>query len=64
VLLDGVATLFTDSYEVAVPVLQRAHRPFDAARVRGRAAALEMAGHVSSIHLWDDAQWELLAERT
>jgi hypothetical protein len=50
VLLDGVATLFTGGYEVAVPVLQRAHR-FDAAHVRERAAALETVGHVSSIHL-------------
>ena len=28
--LDGLATLFTDSYEAAVPILRRAHSGFDA----------------------------------
>jgi DNA-binding CsgD family transcriptional regulator len=63
VLLDGLATLFTESYEAAVPVLRRADRAFDAA---GMSAAEQLRwkwlATVSSVHLWDDTRWELLAE--
>jgi DNA-binding CsgD family transcriptional regulator len=64
VLLDGLTTLFSESYEAAVPVLRQAHRAFDGA---GMSAAEQLRwkwlATVSSIHLWDDTRWELLAER-
>ena len=44
-LLDGLATLFSEGYEAAVPILRRAHSAFDAAGMSAdRAAALEVAG--------------------
>jgi DNA-binding CsgD family transcriptional regulator len=64
VLLDGLATLFSESYEAAVPVLRQADRAFDGA---GMSAAEQLRwkwlATVSSIHLWDDTRWELIAER-
>ncbi len=64
VLLDGLATLFSESYEAAVPVLRRADRAFDAA---GMSAAEQLRwkwlATLSSLHLWDDTRWELVAER-
>jgi DNA-binding CsgD family transcriptional regulator len=64
VLLDGLATLFSESYETAVPVLRQADRAFDAA---GMSAPEQLRwkwlATVSSLHLWDDTRWELLAER-
>jgi DNA-binding CsgD family transcriptional regulator len=64
VLLDGLATLFSESYEAAVPVLRQAERAFDGA---GMSAAEQLRwkwlATVSAIHLWDDTRWELIAER-
>ena len=64
VLLDGLATLFSEGYEAAVPVLRRADRAFDAA---GMSAAEQLRwkwlATLSSLHLWDDTRWELVAER-
>jgi DNA-binding CsgD family transcriptional regulator len=64
VLLDGLATLFSEGYEAAVPVLREAERAFDAA---GMSVAEQLRwkwlATVSSIHLWDDTRWELIAER-
>jgi RNA polymerase sigma factor (sigma-70 family) len=63
VLLDGLTTLFTEGYEAAVPVLRRAHSAFDAARMSAaERLRWKWLATVSSIHLWDDARWELLAE--
>ena len=63
VLLDGLTTLFSESYEAAVPVLRQAHTAFDAA---GMSAAEQLRwkwlATVSSVHLWDDARWELVAD--
>ena len=43
-LLDGLATFFSESYEAAVPILRRAHDAFDVSdAARERAAALEVA---------------------
>jgi DNA-binding CsgD family transcriptional regulator len=62
VLLDGLATLFSEGYEAAVPVLRQADRAFDAA---GMSAAEQLRwkwlATVSSLHLWDDTRWELIA---
>ena len=43
-LLDALATLFSDSYESAVPILRRAQAAFGTRRVRDRTAALAVAG--------------------
>jgi DNA-binding CsgD family transcriptional regulator len=63
VLLDGLATLFNESYAAAVPLLREADRAFDAA---GMPAAEQLRwkwlATVSSVHLWDDTRWELLSE--
>ncbi len=63
VLLDGLATLFNESYEAAVPVLRQAHSAFDAARMSAaEQLRWKWLATVSSIHLWDDTRWELIAE--
>ena len=62
-LLEGLATLFSESYEAAVPVLRQAHRAFDAARMpAAERLRWKWLATVSSIHLWDDTRWELIAE--
>ena len=62
-LLDGLATLFSDSYEAAVPVLRQALRAF----ARDMPATEELrwgwAATVVSVHLWDDERWDTLSER-
>ena len=63
VLLDGLTTLFSESYEAAVPVLRQAHRAFDAARMSAaEQLRWKWLATVSSIHLWDDTRWELIAD--
>jgi len=63
VLLDGLATLFSESYEAAAPVLRQAHRAFDAARMpAAERLRWKWLATVSAVHLWDDARWELIAE--
>ena len=63
VLLDGLTTLFIEGYEAAVPILRRAHGAFDAARMSAaERLRWKWLATVTSIHLWDDARWELLAE--
>jgi RNA polymerase sigma factor (sigma-70 family) len=64
VLLDGLATLFSESYEAAVPVLRQAHRALDAADMpAAEQLRWKWLATVSSIHLWDDTRWQLIAER-
>jgi tetratricopeptide (TPR) repeat protein len=64
VLLDGLTTLFSESYEAAVPILRQAHSAFDAA---GMSATEQLRwkwlAAVSSVHLWDDTRWEMISER-
>jgi DNA-binding CsgD family transcriptional regulator len=63
-LLDGLATLFSESYEAAVPILRRAQNAFD---VSGLAVSEQLRwkwlATVSSVHVWDDARWERISER-
>jgi DNA-binding CsgD family transcriptional regulator len=63
-LLDGLATRFTEGYEVAVPILRRAQKAFD---IGGLAVSEQVRwkwlATVSSVHLWDDTGWETLSER-
>jgi RNA polymerase sigma factor (sigma-70 family) len=63
VLLDGLVTLFSESYEASVPVLRRAHAAFDAANMSAaEQLRWKWLATVSSVHLWDDTRWELIAE--
>ncbi len=63
-LLDGLATFFSESYEAAVPILRRAQDAFDAGslplndQLRWKSFAT-----ISSVHLWDDARWAAISER-
>ena len=64
ILLDGLATLFSDGYEVAVPILRRAHNAFD---VSGLPVSEQLRwkwlATASSVHVWDDERWEAISER-
>jgi DNA-binding CsgD family transcriptional regulator len=63
-LLDGLATLFSDGYEAGVPILRQAHVALDAA---GMAPTEQLRwkwlATLTSLHLWDDARWETISER-
>ena len=62
-LLDGLVTLFTESYEAAVPTLRQAQSAFDAARMsEAEQLRWKWLATVSSIHLWDDTRWEQIAD--
>ena len=63
-LLDGLATLFSDGYEAAVPILRRAQSAFDAGGMpMNEQLRWKWLATVSSVHLWDDARWEAISER-
>jgi len=63
-LLDGLATLFSDGYEAAAPTLRQAHAALDAA---GMSAAEQLRwkwlATLTAMHLWDDRRWETISER-
>ena len=61
--LDGLATLFSDSYEAAVPILRRAHRGFDAGDMpASEQVRWKWLATVLSIHLWEDVRWQAISE--
>jgi len=63
-LLDGLATLFSESYEAAAPILRKAHMALDAAGMSPtEQLRWKWLATVTSIHLWDDTRWELISER-
>ena len=63
-MLDGLATLFSDGYEAAVPILRRAQSAFDAGDMpASEQLRWKWLATVSSVHLWDDARWEAISER-
>jgi DNA-binding CsgD family transcriptional regulator len=63
-LLDGLATFFSETYEAAVPILRQAQDAFDVSgmpvneQLRWKRLVI-----ISSLHLWDDARWEAISER-
>ncbi len=63
-LLDGLATFFSDSYEAAVPILRRAENASDVGDMPvSEQLRWKWLAAVSSVHLWDDARWEAISER-
>jgi DNA-binding CsgD family transcriptional regulator len=63
-LLDGLATFFSESYEAAVPILRRAQDAFDASSLPvNEQLRWKRFATISSVHLWDDARWEAISER-
>ena len=63
-LLDGLATFFSESYEAAVPILRQAQDAFDASGLpANEQLRWKWFATVSSVHLWDDASWEAISER-
>ena len=63
-LLDGLATFFSDGYEAAVPILRRALKAFD---ISGLPVSEQLRwkwlATVSSVSMWDDARWEAISDR-
>jgi len=61
--LDGLATLFTDSYEAAVPILRRAHSGFDTGDMHtSEQLRWKWLATVLSVHMWDDVRWQAISE--
>ena len=62
-LLDALTTLFSDSYEAAVPILRRAQAAFNTDESAIEQLRWLWLATIASVQLWDDAQWETLSER-
>jgi DNA-binding CsgD family transcriptional regulator len=63
-LLEGLATIFCESYDAAGPILRRAQNAFD---VSGLPVSEQLRwkwlASVASVHMWDDVRWEAISER-
>jgi DNA-binding CsgD family transcriptional regulator len=63
-LLEGFASLFSESYGAAVPLLRRAQKAFDSS---GPPASEQLRwmwlASISAVLLWDDLLWEATSER-
>jgi DNA-binding CsgD family transcriptional regulator len=62
-LLDALATLLSESYEAAVPILRQAERAFGSDRSATEQMRWMWLATIASVQLWDDAGWEALSER-
>ena len=62
-LLDGLATLFSDGYEAAVPILRQAQSAFATDMPATEELRWGWVATVVSVHLWDDERWDTLSER-
>ena len=62
-LLDALATLFSDTYEAAVPILRRAQAAFSTDKSAIEQLRWKWLATIASVHLWDDVRWETMSER-
>ena len=62
-LLDALATLFSDTYESAVPILRRAQDAFSTDESAVEQLRWLWLATIASVQLWDDTGWETLSER-
>jgi hypothetical protein len=62
-VLDALATLFSESYEAAVPILRQAESAFGTDRSATEQMRWMWLATIASVQLWDDAGWEALSER-
>jgi DNA-binding CsgD family transcriptional regulator len=62
-LLDGLVTRFSQSYEAAVPILRQAQGAFSRDMSATKQLRWLWLATVASVQLWDDAGWEALSER-
>ena len=62
-MLDALATLFSESYEAAVPILRKAERAFGNDRSATEQMRWMWLATIASVQLWDDAGWDALSER-
>ena len=56
-LLDALATLFSDSYEFAVPILRRAQAAFSTDESAIEQLRWLWLATIASVQLWDDTGW-------
>jgi DNA-binding CsgD family transcriptional regulator len=63
VLLDALATLFTEGYQPALPILRQAQSAFDAETPVAEQLHWLWLASIFSALLWDDVRWETLSER-
>jgi DNA-binding CsgD family transcriptional regulator len=62
--LDGLTTLFADSYEEAFPILLQAHSGFDAGHMPvSEQVRWKWLATVLAVHMWDDVRWQAISER-
>jgi DNA-binding CsgD family transcriptional regulator len=62
-LLDALATLFSDTYESAAPILRRAQAAFGTDESASQQLRWLWLATIASVQLWDDAGWESLSKR-
>ena len=62
-LLDGLVALLSDGYAAAVPALREAQRAIGSGMSQAEQLRWMWGGTVSSLTLWDDEEWERLADR-
>jgi len=63
VLLDALATLFTEGYQPALRILRQAQSAFDAETPVAEQLHWLWLASIFSALLWDDVRWETLSER-
>jgi DNA-binding CsgD family transcriptional regulator len=62
-LLDAVASFFTDGYDAALPIWRRALSVFDAGSIPvNEQLRWKWLGTLVSVHVWDDARWHAISD--